>query len=377
MATSLRKRRAKGTGGITQRADGSFQGTVSYRDEFDCLKKKYFSGQSRTQVQNAMRDFQARGCKLEAKPDGRTVAELVAYLIGTDEEPGMMERSGRLQPKTAHDYRNKLANHVTPRLGQARTSMVTPPMIDSLLMDIIEAGKRTTAKHCRYILGALFDEAVRLKWATSNPVENSMQVSIEREKRQIYTLAQLQQLAAAAESPRVRAWIYLAGIVGLRESEIAGLMWSSLSGQSLTIERQRHRSTTKTTSGKRVIWLPAFVLEALALIPRSSLWMFPAARRAGQAREIPAVHPSTVYHKIQEAMEKAKLPQVTVHDLRHSANNILKQLGVDSVTRRDILGHSSTMTTDNVYSQTIDTEVVNAMERFSEAWTKPEKEKQA
>ena len=379
MANTLRKRRPRGSGGITQRKDGTYQGTIAYRDEFDCLRKKYFYGKTKAMVQDAMRDFLAGGSRSQERPDGRTVDELIAHLVGTESVPGTLPRSGRLLPRTAHDYRNKIANHIAPKIGRARIVMVTPAMVDILLMSLVEEGKRRTAVHVRYILGMLFDEAVRLKWTSENPVERSMKVSIVKEKRLIYSVSQLRALAEAAPDQRTRAWILLAGMCGLRKGEIAGLMWSSLSGADLTIERQRDRETTKTASGKRVIRLPEPVMDALRLLPRESLWMFPAGKRtvkSGRSRVVGPVHPSTIYHKVQEAIEAAGTPKLTVHDLRHSANNILKQMGVDAATRRDILGHASTATTNNVYSQTVDTEIISAMALMAEAW-KDKKEKEA
>ena len=67
------------------------------------------------------------------------------------------------------------------------------------------------------------------------------------------------------------------------------------------------------------------------------------------------------------AIKGAELPKIRFHDLRHSANNILKQIGVEATTRRDILRHSTTLVPENVYTQTVSAEMVNAMGRIEKA----------
>lgn len=366
---SERKRRAKGKGGLTRRADGSWQGTFPYRDEFDCKRVKYFYGPTKTAVDDAIRDFKAGGCQVESRDD-RTVGDLLDHLLGADGSKGTLERSGALLPSTIADYRSKVDLHVRPILGGARLRKLDVAMIDAVLLRLIESDKRRTALHVRYILCRLLNDGVRLRWIASNPAESAMAVSVASAKRRIYSLEQLRTLVDSTEDPRVKAWILLAGMAGLRESEIAGLMWAQLNGHDLTIDRQRHRAQTKTMAGTRVIRIPEPVLDAIRVLPRESLWLFPAGRRARKNVAKPSsVHPSTIYHRIQEAIAASGLHHVTVHDLRHSANNILKQLGIDAVTRRDILGHSSTSTTENVYSQTVDAELIDAAQRMNDAWS--------
>jgi integrase len=136
---------------------------------------------------------------------------------------------------------------------------------------------------------------------------------------------------------------------------------------SLTIRRQAHRDTTKRESSKRTIPLPTPVqdllveLDSAADRPAASPWVFP-----GRKIQDP-VHASTVYHRVKDAIRAAGVPEVSFHDLRHSANNILKQLGVDAVTRKDVLGHSSVATTNNVYSQTVDSEMQCAFDKLESA----------
>ena len=80
------------------------------------------------------------------------------------------------------------------------------------------------------------------------------------------------------------------------------------------------------------------------------------------------MHPTGLWKAATAAMIAAGVPQVRFHDLRHSANNILKQLGVDAATRRDILGHSTTQVTENIYTQTVSAEVAQAMDLVGKAY---------
>jgi integrase len=65
-------------------------------------------------------------------------------------------------------------------------------------------------------------------------------------------------------------------------------------------------------------------------------------------------------------LEKAGLPHVQVHDLRHSFASILADAGEDPETLRALLGHSRTSTTMDLYCHVNDKGKRRAITRLAE-----------
>lgn len=142
----------------------------------------------------------------------------------------------------------------------------------------------------------------------------------EENARQVYlTPAQIKKLAAAAPNDSCRAAIMLAAYSGLRASE----------------------------------------LLALTKVPSRAATLTVIASKNGKPRLVPIAGPARPYLSalplgcsyrrlvgwFWQAREKAKMPHVHWHDLRHTTASLLVNAGVDLFTIGKILGHSSTQTT--------------------------------
>jgi len=61
------------------------------------------------------------------------------------------------------------------------------------------------------------------------------------------------------------------------------------------------------------------------------------------------------------------VPPVRFHDLRHSAATLLLSLGIPLPVVSEILGHSTVMTTANIYAHVLHSSRIEAAERMNEA----------
>jgi len=66
-----------------------------------------------------------------------------------------------------------------------------------------------------------------------------------------------------------------------------------------------------------------------------------------------AVDPRGASREFHAMLEKAKLPSVRFHDLRHTAATLLLAQGVDARTIMETLGHSQISLTMNTYSHVL------------------------
>jgi integrase len=76
--------------------------------------------------------------------------------------------------------------------------------------------------------------------------------------------------------------------------------------------------------------------------------------------------PRNFFRDFKEQIEKAGLPQIRFHDLRHTAVSYLTSLGVPPAVVQGIVGHSSALLTLDVYTHTTPQMQDEAMEKMGE-----------
>lgn len=139
--------------------------------------------------------------------------------------------------------------------------------------------------------------------------------------------------------------VAVALLTGMRLGELQRLTWADvdLAGMSLTVEK------SKTEAGERIIYLP---LSAVAVLSDLN------ARR----RPLPSDHvfigktgnsiyaPSMSKEYLRHLTEKAGLPRMRFHDLRHTHATWLSAVNLNPRTVADRLGHTDPSFTMRTYA---------------------------
>ncbi len=81
--------------------------------------------------------------------------------------------------------------------------------------------------------------------------------------------------------------------------------------------------------------------------------------------------PANVRQRFYRLLQRAGLPQMHIHDLRHSASTLLRKMGVDLKVIQEILGHSTLDMTANVYSHVLPSMQQEAVEKMQRLFDKP------
>ena len=74
----------------------------------------------------------------------------------------------------------------------------------------------------------------------------------------------------------------------------------------------------------------------------------------------------------KKLLEKAGLPDIRFHDLRHSSATMLLIMGVHPKIVQEILGHSDISMTLNIYSHVLPTIQESAIDKLNQAFAKQE-----
>ena len=153
--------------------------------------------------------------------------------------------------------------------------------------------------------------------------------------------------AHAHRQPCKVAVIRLLLLTGCRKSEILTLRWSDY--------REGHLFLRDSKTGPRTVWLSQPARNILDGLERTSRWIFPASRRRGPQC---GTGLDRTWWKIRA---EAGLPDVRLHDLRHSHASFALRQGETVLAIGRLLGHRNTETTLK-YTHPPDAMVMDAAE---------------
>jgi integrase len=149
---------------------------------------------------------------------------------------------------------------------------------------------------------------------------------------------------------------------GLRRGEAWGLRWVDLDldAGELGVRQQliEHHgslqaSEPKSAVSRRTIALDADTVRLLRAHRADQLARFGVRECVFTDPHGTAVKPSHVTHRFTAAVRDSGLPPVRLHDLRHGAATLALAAGVDLKTVQAMLGHSTIVTTADIYTSVL------------------------
>lgn len=156
------------------------------------------------------------------------------------------------------------------------------------------------------------------------------------------------KILEAAKGSRMELPILLALWMGLRASEIRGITWESIEGNTLHIKQAIVEGEsgpavkgTKTYSGNRKVRIPDYIMALMDIQPRIDEYV---VHMSGQA----------LYKGFCRLCEKAGLPHYRFHDLRHGNASVMLALGVPDKYAMERMGHATNNMLKTVYQHTMD-----------------------
>lgn len=255
-------------------------------------------------------------------------------------------RTIRLKPSTLSGYRGNLRRYIAPSpVGALPIGEVTPEDIVVILSPIVAKGYTRQAQLVQILLGAALKDACRQRIIPSNPVDFVDRIQHKSEFTAWLSTEQAAQfLKANQNDPYYPAWL-LGICCGLRRGEIIGLRWDDVdfSAGVLHVRRQRLR-----VDGQLIETKP----KSLASIRDVPL----AASVADQLRKMRGIGyviggtPERLREALQAATDRAEVPRITIHGLRHTMAATAATGGVAIKVLQEMMGHAHYSTTADVYA---------------------------
>lgn len=225
---------------------------------------------------------------------------------------------------------------------------------------------KSLKKHLVVINGAL-EDAERSGIISSNPAR-LVQMPREAEKFVGNTLNEeeaKEALSAAQEEGEPMYAIVILGMVyGLRHSEMCGLRWKDIDfengyihvcntvvkGKSGHIEEE----STKTEKSNRYLPLIGFTIPYFRDLLQQQISSGSKCDKVCQLSDGSPVLPDYITHKYKEFLAAHNLPDIRVHDMRHTAASLLAAHDATPQQAQEFLGHENISTTLDIYTHCLD-----------------------
>lgn len=378
------KRRGNGEGNIYQRKDGRWVARIRLPDG----SRKVMYAKTRTEVQReltAVRRSLDIGMPVrhdERLPLGKYLADWMERVRPT------------VKPLTWQRYQ-ELLRGVPESLRRTPLAKLTPSQVERLYADRLAAGLSPTTVHQLHsVLHHALADGVRKGMIARNVCDLVDAPRPNRAQVKALTVAQGTAFLAAAAHDRLDALYVLALTTGLRQGELLALHWADvdLDAGVLHVRGTLHRvpgvsvsavgeksglviSDPKTSHSRRPVRLSAVAVDALR------------AHRARQNEERlvlgeawhdldlvftnsigrPCEARNVIRKSYKPLLERAGLPYVKFHALRHTAASLLLSQGIHPAIVMQMLGHSTISMTVDTYSHvTLDMQqpAADAMDRL-------------
>jgi len=275
-----------------------------------------------------------------------------------------------VRQRTYERYESIARVHIKPVLGRAKLKTLTPAHVRKLYREKLDAGLAPrTVNYIHTTLHKALKDAVADGLIPRNPSDAVKPPRPAKPEIRPLTQDQARALLAASKGDRFYALYVLALHCGLREGELLGLMWEDvdLSTGKLSISRTLSETRTghkfeKPKNGKgRSVKLSQRAVEALR-----------SHRTAQNAEKLAAtkwqdnglVFPTTTGTTVsctnllgrhfKPLLRRADLPDIRLHDLRHTCATMLLKMGQHPKYVQELLGHANISITLDTYSHVIE-----------------------
>lgn len=373
---SRQRKRPWGDGSIHLRRDGRWSGQLFVTESTTGRRRRRtLYGKTRDEVAERMQEL------LDLERRGEPIAPSTLTLSDYLDEWLTSVVSVRVRANTLAGYRYHVDRYLREDIGKRPLGSLTAREVRVYLDRLRARGVGTrTVQYVHGTLRAALEDAVREEIIGKNVAKLVRVPRPVKQDRTPLNVDEARMLLRQTREHRLHAMLVVFVVLGMRRSEVLGLMWEDVDLDQGTVLVQRGLQRidgelrllpTKTLRSRRTVPLPGLVVEALR----------EHRRRQGQEREqlgprwgdlgfvftTPVgtpIDPRNCSRIVQDACRSAGVRVVRLHDFRHGAVSLLLGMGVPPRTVMEVVGHSTMDLTMTVYGHVSLNETRAAMNGF-------------
>ena len=362
----MAKRRANGEGNIRKRKDGRWEGRYTAGRNPTTGKAIYKNvlGKSQAEVKEKLK-------KAIEKTKGLDIAKAETYTVGQWMDV-WYEYYAKIKVRASSHktYEGYIKNHIKPNIGTIPLTKLTTLDLQMMYQKLLTGGRvdrlesqnqpkglsAKTVRNLNQIISSAMKLAMEQKLIAHNPADGCALPRVEHREMKTLPAEQLAAFLNEAKETGVYEMYYLDLATGMRRGELLGLKWEDIDFEHgiIHIRRQVARlngtvqeAPLKTKNSYRNISIGADAVELLKQKKEQdngkSPYVFPSPTGGPLA-------PDSVLHMLHRVLDRAGLPKIRFHDLRHTFATLALQNGVDIKTVSGMLGHFSAGFTLDTYA---------------------------
>ena len=328
---------------IYLRKDGRYEGRLT---DGKSRKIHYFYGKSRSEVKRKMRSFKDSQSYSES---GLTVKSLFFEWLEFSRF--------KLKESTVANYMGKAKAHILPAFGNVCADKLEPALLQKFIAEKLNSG--LSPNYVADIV-ILFKSVMKFAVNRYNIRNRITQVVLPKRRRtEVNLLSKPQQLRLQkyldANPGMTSLGIALSLFTGLRIGELCALKWEDVDTKKQIISVTKTIQRIRTEYGTKLIITEPKSNSSVRNIPVPDCIM-PLVRKFEADKDcyllsgtLRPVEPRLMQYRFQKLLEKAKLPSIHFHALRHMFATNCIEMGLDAKSLSEILGHSGVEITLNRY----------------------------
>lgn len=357
----MSKRRGSGEGSIYEiKTRGIWCAAISEQTALG-RKRKWLYGKTRREVQDKLTvALRTRQLGLPQSDDRRTVGAYLNEWLTTTE--------ATIRPRTFVRYSEYVRIHAIPVVGHVVLSHLGPQHLQQLYANRLAAGLSTSSvAHLHSVIHTALRQAEAWGVVPRNVARLVKPPRVRRREMRTLSPEEARLLLQAASSDRYEALFAIALSTGMRLGELLGLRWRDVQLDAAALHvtatlqstRQGHQfAEPKTSQSRRQV---ALTQTAIAALRRHRATQIAERLRLGHSwHDLDLVFTSENGGPVDDSnlrtrhfyplLERAGLPRLRLHDLRHTAATLMLGRGVHPKIASEMLGHSQIAVTLDLYS---------------------------
>jgi integrase len=357
-------RRGNGEGSISRRKDGRWEAKYTAHTA-DGPKRRALYGKTRKEAADKLAKVLAdRASGYTFDTENMTVGEyLDRWLKDTDQ--------GSVRTSTYERHEQIVRLHLRPALGRIKLSKLTPAHLQGLYRDKLDSGlSPATVQKIHAVLHKALAQALKWNMIPRNAADVVKAPRPAPEEMHPLSPDEARRLIEAVSGDALEALYVLAVQTGMRQGELLALKWEDvdLNEGVIHIRRTLMRrggrvalGEPKTKGSRRPVHLTDM---AVAVLKTHLERQLEEIERLGDLyRDNGLVFTSGVGTLINPTnlrrrsfapmLQRAGLPRVRFHDLRHTCATLLFSKGAHPKHVQELLGHATVAITLDTYSHVI------------------------
>lgn len=272
-----------------------------------------------------------------------------------------------VRSSTHYSYVGIFRTHICPALGDERLDEITPQKVNAFYAALLASGHArrqsglapSSVIRIHATLHRALRDAVRWDLIQMNPADRADPPKQKTGSLELRTWTRNEVrvfLRTVDQEPDSTYWLLLV-MTGMRRGEVLGLRWNDVDLERavlavrqtvVSVGGRREFSTPKTARGRRLVALDSRTVQTLAVAWRDA--PFESSALVFSDSDGGPLCGPRVSKRFKALASRAGLPEIRLHDLRHTHATLALQAGIHPKIVSERLGHCAVSFTLDVYS---------------------------